>query len=207
VTPISRPLVKGHPLAGRSSRGATIFLAAPATNSVIGFFKQPCSNRVRFFSLWLRTKDESRQTPIEIKRGSNGGLRPGGFAAPEERWYRAVSKGFSQCRGCRRAGANLRMAYGACDPLSLPLVTAIRRPIQCSWLQPQSPYLARRIVVVRQAKQRETDRQPPGIDNRMNLARQSTSRPAHQLFFVPRNAGPMLVQRTMDVLIISTPAS
>jgi len=76
VTPISRPLVKG----------ANIFLAARAANSVIGFFKQRYSNRVRFFGLWLRTKDESRQTPIRIKRGSNGGLRPGGVAAPEERW-------------------------------------------------------------------------------------------------------------------------
>jgi len=109
-------------------------LAAPAANAVIGFFEQQYSNRVRFFSLWLRTKDESRQTPIRIKRGSNGGLRPGGFAAPEERWYRAVSKIISQCRGCRRAGANLRMAYGAGDPLSRPLVTAIRRPIQFNWL-------------------------------------------------------------------------
>jgi hypothetical protein len=76
MTPISRPLVKG----------ANIFLAAPAANSVIGLFKQRYSNRVRFFGLWLRTKDESRQTPIRIKRGPNDGLRPGGVAAPEERW-------------------------------------------------------------------------------------------------------------------------
>jgi len=44
------------------------------------------------------------------------------------------------------------MAYGAGDPLSPRLVTAIRRPIQCSWLHPQSPYVARRIVVVLSGK-------------------------------------------------------
>jgi hypothetical protein len=54
------------------------------------------------------------------------------MAAPEERWCRLASK----------------RIYGAGDPLSLRLVTTIRRPIQCSWLQPQSPYVARRIVVV-----------------------------------------------------------
>jgi hypothetical protein len=76
VTPISRCLVKG----------ANIFLATPAASSVIRLFKQPCSNRARFFGLWLRTDDQSRQTPIEIKRGPNSGPRPGGFAAPEELW-------------------------------------------------------------------------------------------------------------------------
>jgi hypothetical protein len=85
------------------------------------------------------------------------------MAAPEERWYPTASKGVSQNRGCRRAGANLRMAYGAGDQLSLQLVTAIRRPIQFSWLQPQSPCLARRIVVVRQAKQRVTSNGLPSF--------------------------------------------
>ena len=41
LTPISRPLVKG----------ANIFLAAPAANSVVRFFKQLYSNRARFFGL------------------------------------------------------------------------------------------------------------------------------------------------------------
>jgi hypothetical protein len=41
--------------------------------------------------------------------------------------------------GCRRAGANLWMAYGAGDPPSLLLVTAVRRPIQSRWLQLPSP--------------------------------------------------------------------
>jgi hypothetical protein len=138
-------------------------LAAPTANVSFRALQRQRSNRARFFGLWLRTNDGSRQTPIRIKRRPNGGLRLGGMAAPEERWYRAVSKAFSQCRGCRRAGANLRMAYGAGDPLSRLLVTAIRRPIQCSWSQLQSPYLAHRIVVVRQAKQRVTSNGLPSL--------------------------------------------
>ena len=41
--------------------------------------------------------------------------------------------------------------------------------------------------------QRETDRQPTGIDDCMNLGRQSVARPAHQLFTVASNAGSVLV--------------
>ncbi len=37
--------------------------------------------------------------------------------------------------------------------------------------------------------QRETDRQPTGIDDCMNLGRQPASRSAHQLFAVASNAG------------------
>ena len=38
--------------------------------------------------------DESRQTPIGIEAsGSNTACRPGGLAAPEERWCRNVSNG------------------------------------------------------------------------------------------------------------------
>jgi hypothetical protein len=78
-----------------------------------------CSNHARFFSSWLRSKNGSRQTPIRIKHRPNDGLRPGGMAAPEERWYRIVSKRIAQCCGCRRAGTNLRVVYDADDPLSL----------------------------------------------------------------------------------------
>src|SRR4029079_1541478 len=46
-----------------------------------------------------------------------------------------IQKSISQNRGCRRAGANLRMAYGEGDPLGLPRVMAVRRAIQCSWLR------------------------------------------------------------------------
>jgi hypothetical protein len=45
--------------------------------------------------------------------------RRGGFATPEERWYRAVSKGFAQTRGCRASGANPWLARGAGDADSM----------------------------------------------------------------------------------------
>jgi hypothetical protein len=63
-------------------------------------------------------------------------------------------------------------------------------------------------VVVRLASgQRETDRQPTGIDDCMNLGRQSASRPAHQLFTVTGNAGSVPCARTMGVSIICTAAA
>jgi hypothetical protein len=49
------------------------------------------------------------------------------------------------------------------------------------------------IVVCFASGQREADRQPTGIDDCMNLGRQSASRPAHQLFTVGRDAGSVLV--------------
>jgi len=45
--------------------------------------------------------------------------RRGGFATPEERWYRAVSKGFAQTRGCRKIGANPWLARSAGDADSI----------------------------------------------------------------------------------------
>jgi hypothetical protein len=47
------------------------------------------------------------------------GARPGGFAAPEERWYRTVSNRFAQSCGCRRYGANPRLARDAGDADSM----------------------------------------------------------------------------------------
>jgi hypothetical protein len=41
--------------------------------------------------------------------------------------------------------------------------------------------------------QGKADGQPRYIDDDMNFARESTSRPAHQLFFVACNTAPMLV--------------
>jgi hypothetical protein len=145
VTPISRPRVKAR---------TNFFGGARRQCLPFHSFQQQRPNRARFFSSWLRPHDGSRQTPIRIKHRPDRGLRPGGMAAPEERWYRPASKRISQNHGCRPAGSSLRMAYGAGDPLSRLLVTAIRRPIQCNWLRPQSPYRARRIVVGLQAKQR-----------------------------------------------------
>jgi len=46
--------------------------------------------------------------------------------------------------------------------------------------------------------QRETDRQPTGIDDCMNLGRQSASRPAHQFIWIPRQSAPAYYDRIMD---------
>jgi hypothetical protein len=43
----------------------------------------------------------------------------GGFAAPEERWYRTVSNRFAQIRGYRKNGANPWLARGAGDADSM----------------------------------------------------------------------------------------
>jgi len=69
--------------------------------SFIGRFQLLCSYRARFFGRWLRPHHGSRQTPMRIKHRPEWGLCPGGMAAPEERWYRPVSKRVSQNRGCR----------------------------------------------------------------------------------------------------------
>jgi hypothetical protein len=43
--------------------------------------------------------------------------RPGGFAAPEELWYRNASNGLHKFAGRRRVGANLWLARIAGGPL------------------------------------------------------------------------------------------
>jgi len=46
--------------------------------------------------------NESRQSPIRFKRPAVFCFRPGGFAAPEERWCRFVSNCCNHnFRGCR----------------------------------------------------------------------------------------------------------
>jgi hypothetical protein len=45
--------------------------------------------------------------------------RRGGFATPEERWYRAVSEGFAQTRGCRKIDAIPWLARDAGDADSM----------------------------------------------------------------------------------------
>jgi hypothetical protein len=154
VTPISRPVVKGK----------TSFFGSASCQS-LSFVSS--SSRVRTAPVssvdgCVRMTDRARH-PSGSSSGPSEGLRLGGMAAPEERWYPTTSKRVSQNGGCRRAGANLRMACGAGDPLSRQLVTAIRRPIQCRWLWPQSPYVACRIVVVLQAKQRVTSNGLPSF--------------------------------------------
>ncbi len=67
MTPISRPLVKG----------ANIFLAARAANSVIGFFKQWYSNRARFFGCGCERKTCRARHPS----GSSAGRTMAGALA------------------------------------------------------------------------------------------------------------------------------
>ena len=154
VTPISRPVVKGTSI---------FFGGADRQCLSFGSFQRQRSAGARFFSSWLRTNDGSRQTPIRIKLRPNDGLRPGGLAAPEERWYRTVSKRTAQWlwlpASRRQSPDGLRCGRSR----SQQLVTAVRRPIQRSRLQSQSPYLACRTVVVRQAKQRVTSNGLPSF--------------------------------------------
>src|SRR6202051_1606649 len=51
--------------------------------------------------------------------GATGACRPGGFATPEELWYRNASNGLHKFAGCRRVGANLWLARIAGGPLLL----------------------------------------------------------------------------------------
>ena len=141
----ARPVVKGK---------TSSFLAAPAANLIHSFLPAPVFEPRPFLRLMAASAWRIAPDTHQDQASAQVRPRPGGMAAPEERWYPTASKRVSQNSGCRRAGSNLRMACGAGDPLSLQLVTAIRRPIQCRWLRPQSPYVARRIAVVPQAKRR-----------------------------------------------------
>jgi hypothetical protein len=127
------------------------------------FFEQQRSNRARFFSLWLCTSDESRQTPMRIKRRPTSAFALAAWPSRKNVGTAPHPKGFDRTVAAGNTGANLRMAYGAGDPLSLQLVTTIRRPFSVNWLQPQSPYLAHLIVVVPQAKQRVTSNGLPSF--------------------------------------------
>jgi hypothetical protein len=89
--------------------------------------------------------------------------RPGGSAAPEERWFRAESKRFS-----------VSMAVGFSTPISgwvtarairflLPLATTVRRPIQLRWLQPSHRTWLAGPPSFLQAKQRVTSNGWPSL--------------------------------------------
>jgi len=51
--------------------------------------------------LQIVAANESRQSPIRIKRSAVFCFRPSGFAAPEERWCRFASNGYHSFRGYR----------------------------------------------------------------------------------------------------------
>jgi hypothetical protein len=67
-------------------------MAAPAA----GFETLPTplavSDHARFFKSWLRRI--APDTHQDQANGDKAACRPGGFAAPEERWCRNVSNGF-----------------------------------------------------------------------------------------------------------------
>lgn len=86
---------------------------------------------------------------------------------------------------CRRA----MLADKCSDPIGVKSTISKQH---CSRFQAGQQCADKTVVVRFASRQRETDRHP-GIDDRMNLAPQSTSRPTHQLFFVLRNAGAALV--------------
>lgn len=117
-------------------------MAAPAA----GFQSFPTpfavADHARFFESWLRRI--APDTHVDQASGDESACRPGGFAAPEERWCRNASNGFTQTRGCRCLGAIPLLAHVAGDPLVLQTFDGARRPIQTRWLVFQSPILAHR---------------------------------------------------------------
>ena len=63
----------------------------------------------------------------------------------------------------------------------------------CSRFQAGQQREDKTVVVRLVSGQRDTNRQPTGIDDCVNLGRQSTSRPADQLFTVTSDAGSVLM--------------
>ena len=129
-------------------------MAAPAA----GFQSLPTpfavADRARFFKSWLRRI--APDTHQDQASGDDAACRPGGFAAPEERWCRSASNGFitdpwlpaSAPIPCWLA---LRAIRFHCKS-----VTATRHPIQTQWLSLQSPIPGLPVAVVTHAKQRVT---------------------------------------------------
>lgn len=93
-TPLDRANIQihwAHPLAGRC-QASTNPMAAPAAG--LQSFRTPfaVAGRARFFRSWLR--GIAPNTHQDQASGDESACRPGGFAAPEERWCRNVSNGF-----------------------------------------------------------------------------------------------------------------
>ena len=82
------------------------------------------------------------------------------------------------------------LAHKCPDPISVKPAISEQH---CSRFQRRQQREDKTVVVRFAGGQRETDRQPTGIDDRMNPGRQSAARPAHQLFNITSDAGSMLV--------------
>jgi hypothetical protein len=123
-------------------KGASTFFGGASRQSecFVFFHQRQLSNHARFFILMAANK--RRIAPVTHQD-----------QAPAERWplpWRLLARPrrtlvprrvqeVSQSSGCRLYGANPLLAHGAGDPLLLPLVTAIRRPIQSMWLSRPRP--------------------------------------------------------------------
>jgi hypothetical protein len=106
-SPISRPVSRGEatPFATPFACFQSVLLATFCRRDRARFFVQLAAN-------------ESHQSPIGIKRMPYCLARPGGFAAPEKRWYQARVQAFrSQICGCRFRGANPLVAHGLGDSI------------------------------------------------------------------------------------------
>ena len=97
-------------------------MAAPAAILKIHPSPFAAADHARFFISWLRRI--APDTHQDQASGDDAACRPGGSAAPEERWCRTASNGLTQTRGYRCFGANPVLARAAGDPHHCKSVTA-----------------------------------------------------------------------------------
>lgn len=133
---------RGHPLAGPVSSEYNIAIGGTSHRFPILF--SPLQRYEPHPFLHVSAANESRQTPIRIKRLAYLLPSPWRLDRPRRTLVPLRVQGVPQTCGCRLSGANSRVAHGAGDPLLLQPVTALRRPIQTRWLAFQSPILAHR---------------------------------------------------------------
>jgi hypothetical protein len=82
------------------------------------------------------------------------------------------------------------LAHKCPDPISVKPAISEQH---CSRFQGRQQGEHKTVVVRFASGQCEANRQPTGIDDRMNLGRQSAARPTHQLFAITSDAGSMLM--------------
>lgn len=143
-TPISRPVSSEQANSGGVSRQ---FL-------INHYFPTAVLEHTRFFDTWLRRI--APDTHQDQASGDETACRPGGFAAPEERWCRCVSKGcftfawlpisWRQSVSGSRSGRSVSLQIGGGDTASNSFAMA-RAPVSCFGLP---------AAVITQAKQRVT---------------------------------------------------